>query len=146
MSARPSGKRPLHLLFVCVGNSCRSQMAEGLARAMGGGRVEASSAGTMRAQAVAPKAVQVMAEIGIDISGQSPKGLTEDMITAVDRVFIMGCDARDMCPVVWLEGAIDWDLEDPMGKGVEKYREVRDLIRRHIEDMLRDEGIEPSRL
>jgi arsenate reductase len=135
---------PLRLLFVCVGNSCRSQMAEGLARAMGGDAVEASSAGTMRAQQVAPKAVEAMAELGIDISGQSPKGLTEEMVDAADRVLIMGCDARDMCPVVWLEDAVDWELEDPMGKGLDKYREVRDLIRAHIEELLRSEGIEAA--
>ncbi len=135
--------RPLRLLFVCVGNSCRSQMAEGLARAMGGDAVEAASAGTMRAQQVAPKAVQVMAELGIDISGQEPKGLTRESIDDADRVLIMGCDARDMCPAAWLEDAIDWELEDPMGQGVEKYREVRDLIRQHVEDLLREEGIEP---
>ena len=135
--------RPLRLLFVCVGNSCRSQMAEGLARAMGGDAVEAASAGTMRAQQVAPKAVQVMAELGIDISGQEPTGLTRESIDDADRVLIMGCDARDMCPAAWLEDAIDWELEDPMGQGVEKYREVRDLIRQHVEDLLREEGIEP---
>ncbi len=118
-------------------------MAEGLARAMGGEVVEASSAGTMRAQQVAPKAVQVMAELGIDISGREPKGLTRESIDAADRVLIMGCDARDMCPAVWLEDAIDWELEDPMGQGVDKYREVRDLIRQHVEDLLRKEGIEP---
>ena len=135
---------PLRLLFVCVGNSCRSQMAEGLARAMGGDAVEAASAGTMRAQQVASKAVEVMAELGIDISGQRPIGLTKEMIDSADRAFTMGCDARDMCPVVWLEDVVDWELEDPMGKGVEKYREGRDLIRRHIEDLLREEGIEPK--
>ena len=134
---------PLRMLFVCVGNSCRSQMAEGFAKAMGGDRVEVASAGTLRAQQVAPKAVQVMAELGIDISSQKPKGLTEDMLERADRVFIMGCDVRDHCPVVWLEDAVDWDLEDPMGQGLEKYREVRDLIRRHMDKTLREEGIEP---
>jgi len=134
---------PLRLLFVCVGNSCRSQMAEGFARAMGGDRVEAASAGTMAADCVAPKAVQVMAELGIDISGHRPKALTSEMLDAADRVFIMGCDARRYCPATWLEDAEDWDLEDPMGQGVERYREVRDLIRRHVERTLQDQGIEP---
>ena len=133
---------PLRMLFVCVGNSCRSQMAEGFAKAMGGDLVEVASAGTIRAQQVAPMAVQVMAELGIDISSQEPKGLTEDMLVRADRVFIMGCDVRDHCPVVWLEDAVDWDLEDPMGQGLEKYREVRDHIRRHMEETLREEGIE----
>jgi arsenate reductase len=119
-------------------------MAEGLARTMGGDAIVAASAGTLRAQAVAPKAVQVMADLGIDISHQEPKGLTKEMVDGADRVYIMGCDARDMCPEVWLENAIDWDLEDPMGKGVGKYREVRDFIRRHLEEALHQEGIEPS--
>ena len=134
---------PLRMLFVCVGNSCRSQMAEGFAKAMGGDRVEVASAGTMRAQRVAPKAVQVMAELGIDISSQEPKGLTEVMLERADRVFIMGCDVRDNCPIVWLEDAVDWDLEDPMGQGLERYQQVRDLILHHLEETLREEGIEP---
>jgi arsenate reductase len=84
-----------------------------------------------------------MAELGIDISDQVPKALTKEMLDAADRVFIMGCDAQRYCPVVWLEDAEDWDLEDPMGQGVEKYREVRDAIRGHVERTLRAEGIEP---
>ncbi len=134
---------PLRLLFVCVGNSCRSQMAEGFARAMGGDRIIAASAGTMSAEQVAPKAVAAMAELGIDISGQRPKALTEEMLDAADRVFIMGCDARRYCPAIWLENAEDWDLEDPMGQGLDKYREVRDLIREHMARTLEKEGIAP---
>jgi protein-tyrosine-phosphatase len=65
------------------------------------------------------------------------------MLDAADRVYIMGCDAQRYCPVVWLEDAEDWDLEDPMGQGVDKYREVRDIIRGHMERTLRREGIEP---
>ena len=146
MKGTSHGRGPLRLLFVCVGNSCRSQMAEGLARAMGGDRVEAASAGTAPAEAVAPKAVQVMAELGIDISVQRPQLLSRELIDGADRVFIMGCDVRGMCPVTWLAEAIDWELEDPMGKGVEKYREVRDLIREHLEGALREEGIGPASL
>ncbi len=146
MVSRSEARGPIGLLFVCVGNSCRSQMAEGLARAMGGDRVAASSAGTAPADRVAPKAVHVMAELGIDISSQTPDLLTRGLLDAADRVFIMGCDARGMCPAAWLETAIDWELEDPMGKGVEKYREVRDHIRRHVEEALRAEGMEPLRI
>ena len=139
-----SADKPLHLLFVCVGNSCRSAMAEGLARALGGDRVRASSAGAVPAELVAPKAVQVMEELGIDISSQRPKLITGELVDAADEVFIMGCDARSVCPAAFLERAIDWELEDPMGQGVEKYREARDLIRQHIEGLLREEGIEPT--
>ncbi len=138
--------KPLHRLFVCVGNSCRSQMAEGLARALGGGRVRASSAGAVPAEMVAPKAVQVMEELGIDISSQEPKLVTGELVDAADAVLIMGCDVGSVCPAAFLERAVDWELEDPIGQGVERYREVRDLIRRHIEDLLREESVEPAPL
>ena len=82
-----SPRKPLRLLFVCVGNSCRSQMAEGLARAMGGERVVAESAGTSPGDRVAPKAVEVMAELGIDISQHRPKLLTRDALDRADRSF-----------------------------------------------------------
>ena len=136
-----SPRKPHRLLFVCVGNSCRSQMAEGLARAMGGDRVVAESAGTSPGDRVAPKAVEVMAELGVDISQHRPKMLTRDALDRADRSFTMGCDARDMCPAPWLVGSGDWEIDDPVGQGIEKYREVRDDIRRHIERLLRDEGI-----
>jgi len=138
--SRPAG-RPLRLLFVCVGNSCRSQMAEGLARAMGADAVEARSAGTSPGDKVAPKAVEVMRELGIDISGGRPKALTKEMLDWADMSFTMGCDARDMCPAPWIATAGDWELEDPMGKGIEKYREVRDEIRRRLEALFVREGI-----
>jgi protein-tyrosine-phosphatase len=141
-----TAEAPLRMLFVCVGNSCRSQMAEGFARAMGGDRVEVASAGTMAADTVAPKAVAVMAELGIDISGQRPEQLTREMLDEADRVFIMGCDARSYCPTGWLDDAVDWDLEDPVGQDLEKYREIRDLIRRRMTETLGEEGIEPRPL
>jgi arsenate reductase len=118
-------------------------MAEGLAKAMGGERVYATSAGTAPADGVASKAVQAMAQLGIDIRDQQPTQLTRELLEAADRVFIMGCDARSMCPVDWLDDAIDWDIEDPMGKGLGKYIMVRDVIRIHLERALRAEGIEP---
>ena len=136
-----SPRKPLRLLFVCVGNSCRSQMAEGLARAMGGDRIVAESAGTSPGDKVAPKAVDVMAELGIDISHQRPKLLTRDALDRADRSFTMGCDARDQCPAPWLAGSGAWEIDDPVGQGIEKYREVRDDIRRHLERLLKDEGI-----
>lgn len=138
--------RPVRLLFVCVGNSCRSQMAEGLARAMGGDAVEARSAGTAPGDKVAPKAVEVMREAGIDISGARPKLLTKELLEWADMSFTMGCDARDMCPAPWLATAGEWELEDPMGKGIEKYREVRDEIVRHLEALFEREGIPVRKL
>ena len=138
--------RPIRMLFVCVGNSCRSQMAEGLARAMGGGAVMASSAGIAPAGEVASKAVQAMVELGLDLSEHRPKMLDRELLDAADRVFIMGCDARLMCPADWLTGAVDWEIEDPMGKGLDKYREVRDIIRAILLKVLNGEGIEPLSL
>jgi arsenate reductase len=140
----PEGPRPLRLLFVCVGNSCRSQMAEGLARAMGGDRVEARSAGVSPGDKVAPKAVEVMQELGIDISSHRPKALTEEMLEWADRSFTMGCDARDMCPAAWLANAGDWRLDDPMGLGLEKYRAVRDEVIVHLRELFDAEGIPVS--
>jgi len=136
-----SPRKPLRLLFVCVGNSCRSQMAEGLARAMGGDRVVAESAGVSPGDKVAPKAVEVMTELGIDISGQRPKMLTRDALDRADRSFTMGCDARDLCPAPWLGGSGAWEIDDPVGQGIGKYREVRDDIRRHLERLFKDEDI-----
>ena len=143
MTTHDDQGRPLRLLFVCVGNSCRSQMAEGLARAMGGDRVDVTSAGTAPAETIAPKAVEAMAELGIDIAHQSPKALRRELIDRADIVLTMGCDARGMCPAGWLEDAVEWEIEDPMGKGMAKYMEVRDIIQRHIHDLLVAEGIEP---
>ncbi len=143
MTAHGDQGRPLRLLFVCVGNSCRSQMAEGLARTMGGDGVDATSAGTAPAEAVAPKAVEAMAELGIDIAHQSPKVLSRELIDRAEIVLTMGCDARGMCPAGWLVEAVEWEIEDPMGKGLAKYMEVRDIIRRHVHDLLMAEGIEP---
>ena len=136
-----SPRKPLRLLFVCVGNSCRSQMAEGLAQDMGGERVVAESAGVSPGDRVAPKAVEVMAELGIDISHHRPKLLTKDALDRADRSLTMGCDARDLCPAPWLASSGGWEIEDPVGQGIEKYREVRDDIRRHLERLLEEEGI-----
>lgn len=120
-------------------------MAEGLARAMGGDRVEARSAGVSPGDKVAPKAVEVMRELGIDISGQAPKPLTRGMLERADRSFTMGCDARDMCPAPWLAKTGDWRLDDPMGLGLEKYRAVRDEIVTHLLELFDAEGIPVDR-
>jgi len=125
------------VMFICVGNSCRSQMAEGFARHLGKDRVEAMSAGTVPAEMVAPKAIEVMAEKGIDISMQMPKMLDLELALSCDRVITMGCDAKDMCPAPLVKRlGEDWGLEDPMGKGIEKYRKVRDLIEKKVQHLL----------
>ena len=114
------------VLFVCVHNAGRSQMAAGFLRELAGDRVEVLSAGTQPKNEINPSAIEAMAEVGIDITGQQPKVLTEDAVKASDYVITMGCG--DECP--WFPGKIylDWVLDDPAGLGVESVRPIRDKI------------------
>jgi protein-tyrosine-phosphatase len=113
----------MRVLFVCVENAGRSQMAEAFARRYGKGGVEASSAGTMPASEVNRVVVEAMLEKGIDISSSKPKLLTAQMIQEADRVIVMGCgDARGFCPAPLLKKVEDWELEDPKGKSLERVR------------------------
>ncbi|MBN2100022.1 MAG: arsenate reductase ArsC, partial [Dehalococcoidia bacterium] len=100
------------VLFVCVGNSGRSQMAEAFFNQAAGGKARAISAGTNPASAVDPKTIEVMREVGIDISAAKPKALTMDMLDQADRVVTMGCGAEEVCPASFVETE-DWQLEDP---------------------------------
>jgi len=124
------------VLFVCVENACRSQIAEGFFNALAGGKASAKSAGNKPTKEVNPLAVQVMKEAGIDISKQRPKMITEEMILEADKVVLMGC-GRDACPIVPKE-VVDWQIEDPVGKGIEKFREVRDIIKRRVKEILEE--------
>ena len=123
------------VLFVCVGNSGRSQMAEAFFNYLAAGRARAISAGTNPAKSVAPDVVLAMKEVGIDISGNKPKALTEDMLAQADRVVTMGCGADGVCPVSFVPTE-DWALEDPKGKPLDKVREIRDEIRLKVAKML----------
>jgi arsenate reductase len=123
-----------HYLFVCVENACRSQMAEGFLNSLAGTKASAKSAGNMPAKTVNPLAVQVMKEAGVDISGCKPKIITADMIQEADKVVLMGC-GRNSCPIIPKE-VEDWRIEDPAGKGVDKFREVRDVIRKKVEALI----------
>ena len=126
--ARPS------VMFVCVHNAGRSQMAAGFMTALSGGRVEVRSAGSMPADQVNPVAVAAMAEVGIDITAERPKVLTGDAVQASDVVITMGCgDACPFFPGVRYE---DWELEDPAGKDIETVRRVRDEIRGRVAALL----------
>lgn len=133
-------RMPKRVLFVCVGNSCRSQMAEGFARAYADGRAESASAGTAPAASVAPFAVQVMREKGVDISRQRPKPLDLDIARRADVVVTLCAEADEACPATLLPRIVSWDIEDPIGKPVEKYREVRDVIEARVRAMLRGFG------
>ena len=124
------------ILFLCVGNSCRSQMAEGFAKHFGGDQVEVKSAGTKPASQVSGKGTKVMAEEGIDISNQFPKGFSDDDLKWADKVILMGCDVE--CPNVGSisEKVEDWGIDDPIDQPIEFYREIRDKIKDKVKDLL----------
>ena len=122
------------VLFVCVHNAGRSQMAAGWLRSLAGDAVEVRSAGSLPADRVNPAAVEAMAEVGIDITDQQPKVLTTEAVEASDVVITMGCG--DACPVFPGKRYLDWALEDPAGKGVESVRPIRDDIGARIRGLL----------
>jgi arsenate reductase len=122
------------VLFVCIHNAGRSQMAAGFLTALSDGRVEVRSAGSMPADQVNPVAVQAMAEIGIDIADQQPKILTTDAVQASDVVITMGCG--DACPIFPGKRYEDWKLDDPAGQGIESVRPIRDDIRGRVQTLL----------
>jgi len=122
------------VLFVCVHNAGRSQMAAGWLRHLAGDAVEVRSAGSVPGDQVNPAAIQAMAEVGIDISDQRPKILTTDAVEASDVVITMGCG--DACPVFPGKRYLDWQLEEPAGKGVESVRPIRDDIEARVRTLL----------
>jgi arsenate reductase (thioredoxin) len=132
------------VLFVCVHNAGRSQMAAGWLRSLAGDAVEVRSAGSLPADEVNPAAVEAMAEVGIDITDQQPKVLTTDAVEASDVVITMGCG--DVCPVFPGTRYLDWALEDPAGKGLASVRPIRDEIGRRIRGLLAElQGPRPAR-
>ncbi len=130
------------VLFVCVHNAGRSQMAAGWLSALGSGRVGVLSAGSMPAEQINPVAVEAMAEVGIDIASQQPKVLTDDAVQESDVVITMGCG--DACPIYPGKRYEDWTLEDPAGQGIESVRPIRDEIRGRVEELLLSFGMSPS--
>ena len=134
-TSRPS------VLFVCVHNAGRSQMAAGYVAHLGGGQVEVRSAGSAPADQVNPAAVAAMAEEGIDLSAEVPKVLTTEAVQESDVVVTMGCG--DACPYFPGKRYEDWVLDDPAGQGIEAVRPIRDEIRSRVETLLRELGIEP---
>jgi arsenate reductase (thioredoxin) len=129
------------VLFVCVHNAGRSQMAAGFLTALADGEVEVRSAGSLPADQVNPAAVEAMHEVGIDISEQTPKLLTADAVQASDVVITMGCG--DSCPVFPGTRYLDWDLPDPAGQGIDAVRPIRDEIRSRVEALLTE--LQPAR-
>lgn len=122
------------VLFVCVHNAARSQMAEAFFNEMTEGRHRGISAGSQPGDRVNPNTVEAMAELGIDISGSEPKRLTAEMVEEADTVITMGC-GENVCPIVPKE-VLDWDLVDPSGKPLERVREIRDQIRERVERLI----------
>ncbi len=122
------------VLFVCVHNSGRSQMAAGLLDKLAEGRVHVRSAGSDPADELNPNAVDAMEEVGVDISQEFPKPLTDEVVRAADAVITMGCG--DACPIYPGKRYEDWDLEDPAGKDLETVRRIRDEIREHVETLI----------
>jgi len=124
------------VLFVCVENAGRSQMAEALANYYGKGKLFASSAGVVLAESVNPVVVEVMKEKGIDISSNRPKLLTLSMAEEADIIVTMGCSVESVCPAPLLKNAIDWRLEDPKGKPIEKVRQIRDEVEEKVKKFI----------
>jgi len=140
MMTDPTPAQP-SVLFVCVHNAGRSQMAAGFLRVLSGGAVDVLSAGSMPADQINPSAVDAMLEVGIDIRGEQPKILTTEAVRASDVVITMGCG--DTCPIFPGKRYEDWVLEDPAGQGVEAVRPIRDEIRTRILTLLDELGVTP---
>ncbi|MDZ8202192.1 arsenate reductase ArsC [Microbacterium sp. SSW1-59] len=126
----------LTVLFVCVHNAGRSQMAAGYLRELGAGRIEVLSAGSAPKDQINPVAVEAMAEEGIDIAENTPKVLTVEAVKESDVVITMGCG--DACPIFPGKRYEDWELDDPAGQGIESVRPIRDEIRTRVEALIAD--------
>ena len=131
------------VLFVCVHNAGRSQMAAAYTRTLSGGAVEVRSAGSAPADSINPAVREAMLEEGIDLSAETPKILTTEAVEASDVVITMGCG--DTCPIFPGKRYEDWQLDDPAGQGVDAVRPIRDDIRARVTDLLNSLGIDPVR-
>ena len=124
------------ILFVCVENAGRSQMAEGFFRKFAPHGYEVQSAGTHPIDEINPIAIQAMKEVGIDISKQIPKLISEDIIKNSNKVVNMGCMDKNSCPALFLDDVDDWNISDPKGKPIEKVREIRDQIEHKVKELV----------
>lgn len=131
---------PKNVLFVCIENARRSQMAEAifnqLAKEM---KLEAraTSAGTMPSDKIDPNIARVLEEIGVRVEDRRPRSLNNNMIAEADAIVTMGCLSKEVCPSVFIDKTIDWNIEDPKGKPIEKVREIRDEVRAKVEELIR---------
>jgi arsenate reductase len=124
------------ILFVCIENAGRSQMAEGFFNKNAPEGYRAVSAGTKPVSEINPFAIDVMYEVGIDICNQKSKEVTEDMMRNSFKTVNMGCMDKESCPTLFLPNVLDWNLEDPKGKPIEKVREIRDEIDQRIKELV----------
>lgn len=132
-------QEPRTILFLCVHNAGRSQMAAAFAERLGGGRVRVRSAGSLPAERVHPTVVQAMAELGIDLSRATPAPIADEDVAAADVVVTMGCG--DACPVFPGKRYLDWQVDDPAGRSLDEVRRIRDDIRRRVAALLSELGV-----
>jgi protein-tyrosine-phosphatase len=131
-------KQKVKIVFVCVENARRSQMAQGFAESLGQGKVEVYSAGSRPSSQIDPLVIEVMKEKGIDLSGKRPKGLNDLPPVEMDYLVTMGCE--ETCPAVSAKRMIEWEIPDPKGKGVDVVRTVRDAIEKKVRELLVEIG------
>jgi arsenate reductase len=137
--SKDSGQSKQMVLFVCVENS-GSQMAEGFFRKYSPKGYEPLSAGTRPISGINPLAIEAMREVGIDISNQKSKMLSEDMIKKSTLRVNMGCIEKGSCPTLFIHDVIDWNIEDPKGKSIEKVREIRDVIESRVKELVSNDS------
>jgi protein-tyrosine-phosphatase len=141
-TARLEGKMPKEhpvVLFLCVHNAGRSQMAAALTRQLSGGRIEVRAAGSTPANEINPAVVQTMQELGIDLSEEYPQPIADEIVREADVVITMGCG--DACPVYPGKRYEDWELDDPAGQPIENVREIRDELRSRVEQLVIELGV-----
>ena len=140
-----SNKDAKTILFVCVENAGRSQMAEGFFKKYAPNGFKTLSAGTKPVSQINPIVVQAMKEVGIDISKQKSKELIDEMIRESDNIINMGCMDKSFCPTIWLPKVIEWGMKDPKGQSIEKVREIRDEIEQRVKKLVAEITITTKR-
>jgi arsenate reductase len=131
-----TNKNDKTVLFVCVENAGRSQMAEGFFKKYASKGFKVQSAGTKPVYQINPIVVQVMREVGIDISNHKSKEMTDDMMYSSETIVNMGCMDKNFCPTLFLPNVIEWNLPDPKGKSIEEVREIRDEIEERVKELV----------
>jgi protein-tyrosine-phosphatase len=126
----------IKIVFICVENARRSQMAQGFAEALGQGKIEVYSAGSRPSSSIDPMVIEVMKEKGIDLLGKRPKGLNDLPAVEMDYLVTMGCE--ETCPAVLAKKIIEWEIPDPKGKSIDVFREARDSIEVKVRSLLKE--------